>query len=163
MVLAIISDTHLPRGRRRLPDACVDHLRRADGILHAGDLSTVAVLEELRRLGPPVTAVCGNVEDDALREQLPTRVELELEGVRIGMVHDGGPRAARLRWLRGRFPDAAAVVFGHSHVPLLEQGDGFQIFNPGSATDRRREPQHTMGLARIERGSIAFEHVSLGV
>jgi putative phosphoesterase len=162
MVLAVISDTHLPRGRRRLPDACVDRLRHADRILHAGDFSTVAVLGELRRLGPPVIAVCGNVEEDALREQLPTRVEVELEGVRLGMVHDGGPRATRLRRLRERFPDAAAVVFGHSHVPLLEHDGSFQIFNPGSPTDRRGQPEHTMGIARIERGSIAFEHVALG-
>ena len=162
MVLAVISDTHLPRGRRRLPAACVERLRRADRILHAGDLSSVAVLEELRRFGPPVIAVCGNVEEEALREHLPTQVEFELEGVRLGMVHDAGPRATRLGRLRRRFPDADAVVFGHSHVPLLERDGDFQIFNPGSPTDRRRQPEHTMGIAKVARGAIAFEHVALG-
>ncbi|MEJ7717813.1 MAG: metallophosphoesterase family protein [Thermoleophilaceae bacterium] len=83
-------------------------------------------------------------------------------GVRIGMVHDAGPARARLGRMSRRFPDADAVVFGHSHIPLHEEDDdGFQIFNPGSPTDRRRQPHHTMGLARAEGGRLRFEHVVL--
>src|ERR1700694_189821 len=104
MVLAIISDTHLPRGQRRLPDACVELMREADRILHAGDFSTTAVLEELRGLGPPVTAVHGNADEDALRVALPAHVELDLQGVRLAMVHNGGPAVRRLERLRARFP-----------------------------------------------------------
>jgi len=162
--LAIISDTHMPRGARRLPDACVARLRAADLILHAGDLMTIAVLEDLRALGPPVEAVHGNVDDEHLRRLLPSARAVDVDGVRIAMVHDGGPAAGRLARLRARFPGCAAVVFGHSHIPLHERdaADDFQIFNPGSPTDRRRMPTHTMGLATVADGTIAFEHVDLG-
>jgi uncharacterized protein len=164
VLLAIVSDTHLPRGARRLPDACVERLRAADLILHAGDLATLDVLVELELLGPPVLAVHGNVDDDALRARLPGERVVQAAGARIGMVHDAGPAHGRMERLRARFPDAGAVVFGHSHVPLHERSaDGaFQIFNPGSPTDRRRQQWHTMGLARVRaRDKIEFELVEL--
>ncbi len=162
MKLAIISDTHLPRGRRRLPDACLEHLRAADLILHAGDVATAEILAEIEALGPPVAAVCGNVDAAALRARLPTRRTVDAAGVRIGMVHDAGPAAGRLERQRARFPGAAAVVFGHSHIPLHEAApDGFAIFNPGSPTDRRRQPRHTMGLAEVRDGRIAFALLDL--
>jgi putative phosphoesterase len=162
--LAIISDTHLPRGARQLPDRCVDHLRTADLVLHAGDFVTAEVLHDLRKLGPPVEAVHGNVDDQELRRRLPSARLINAGGARIAMVHDGGPADGRLRRLRGRFADADAVVFGHSHIPLHERdAAGFQIFNPGSPTDRRRQPTHTMGVASIgEDGTVSFELVDLG-
>ena len=161
MLLAVISDTHLPRGTRALPHACVELLRRADLILHAGDFVAPEVLGELEGLGR-VAAVHGNVDLPELRSRLPAERQVEAAGARIGMVHDAGPAARRLERLRRRFPDAAAVVFGHSHIPLHEVADdGFQIFNPGSPTDRRRQPRHTMGLATVENASVRFELVSL--
>jgi hypothetical protein len=156
--LAIVSDTHMPRGSRRLP---VERLRDADLILHAGDLSTTAVLDELEAIGPPVFAVYGNVDEPALRERLPEERTVEVEGVRIAMVHDAGPAKGRLERMRIRFPEADAVVFGHSHIPLHEERDGFQIFNPGSATDRRRQPRHTMGVAEVADGAVRFAHIAL--
>jgi putative phosphoesterase len=162
MVLAIVSDTHLPRGARRLPEACLKRLRSADAIVHAGDVSTAQVLAELRALGPPLTAVHGNVDEPALRAELPVAAELRVGGLAVGVVHDAGPAAGRVRRLRDRFPDAAAVIFGHSHIPLHEREGGFQIFNPGSPTDRRRQAEHTMGIARVEDGQIEFQLVSLG-
>jgi putative phosphoesterase len=161
VLIAAISDTHLPRGSRRLPDACVDRLAAADLILHAGDISTGAVLEELEAIGPPVRAVYGNVDSQELRARLPEALELDAGGARIAMVHDAGPSKRRLERLRARFPKAAAVVFGHSHIPLHDQSHGFQIFNPGSPTDRRRQPSHTMGIARAAAGQVTFEHVTL--
>ena len=163
MRVAIISDTHLPRGTRRLPDACVARLRAADLILHAGDVSTVAVLREVEALGPPVAAVRGNVDEAALAALLPAERTVEAGGARIGMVHDAGPAGRRLERLRERFLDADAVIFGHSHIPLHERGpDGFQIFNPGSPTDRRRQPRHTMGCARVgARAGLSFELIEL--
>jgi putative phosphoesterase len=163
VVLAVISDTHLPRGRRRLPDACVERMRTADAILHAGDLMELEVLELLQSLGPPVHAVRGNVDSSELIVRLPPHRVVIAGGVRIAMLHDAGPKTGRLNRLRRRFPDADAVVFGHSHIPLHEvSGDGFQIFNPGSPTDRRREPRHTMGIARVGEGSgLTFELVAL--
>ena len=162
MLVAIVADTHLPRGRRRLPDACLEQLRRADLILHAGDFVSARALAELETLGPPVAAVHGNVDSEDIRQRLPETRVVEAAGARIAMVHDAGPARARLGRMRRRFPDATAVVFGHSHIPLHEEDDdGFQIFNPGSPTDRRRQPRHTMGLARVEDGRVRFEHVVL--
>ena len=161
-LIAVISDTHLPRGRRRLPEGCLERLREAELILHAGDVLDTGTLTELEGLGPPMLAVHGNVDTVELRERLPATRAVEIDGVRLGMIHDAGPAQGRLERLRRRFPDAHAVVFGHSHIPLHEESaDGFQIFNPGSPTDRRRQPHHTMGLGRMRDGRIAFELVRL--
>ena len=120
------------------------------------------MLDALRELGPPVHAVHGNVDSPELQELLPATLELSLGGVTVGVVHDAGEARRRLPRSRQRFPAADAVIFGHSHQPLLEQDeDGFQIFNPGSPTERRRAASHTMGMARIEDGRIAFELVTL--
>jgi putative phosphoesterase len=161
--VAVISDTHLPRGSRALPERCVELLRGADLIVHAGDIATVAVLDELRRLGPPVHAVHGNVDEPALREALPAELRVDVGEVRLGVVHDAGPAAGRIARLQRRLGDCDAVVFGHSHIPLHEHdaGAAFQIFNPGSPTDRRRQPRHTMGLARVSGGDVGFELVAL--
>lgn len=161
MRLAIVSDTHLPKGRRELPERCVELLRSSDLVLHAGDFSTVVVVEQLSRLGPPLAGVHGNVDSAEVRRLLPAECTLAVDGLQIGMVHDAGPARGRLARMRHRFPDAAAVVFGHSHIPLHEAEGGFQIFNPGSPTERRRSPAHTMGLARVEHGQISFELVTL--
>ena len=162
MVIAVISDTHLPRGRRHLPDECVARIESADLVLHAGDISAPEVLDEIEQIGPPVRAVHGNVDAAPLMLRLPEALSVEADGARIGMVHDAGPARGRIERLRARFPDADAVVFGHSHIPLHEERDGFQIFNPGSPTDRRRQPEHTMGVATASDGRVTFEHVPLG-
>lgn len=162
MLIAIISDTHLPRGQRALPAQCVEHLRGSDLIIHAGDISTRAVLDEIEAIGPRVAAVHGNVDEAALRQQLPEARTIEAEGAQIVVVHDAGQATGRATRMRKRFPEADAVVFGHSHIPLHEKSeDGFQIFNPGSPTDRRRQPRHTMGLARASAGKVLFELVAL--
>ena len=161
VLIAVISDTHLPRGTRRIPDACLERMRAADLILHGGDIASPEALSEIEEIGPPVRAVHGNVDSAELRKRLPEALTVDADGARIAMVHDAGPATRRLDRMRLRFPDAHAVVFGHSHIPLHEERDGFQIFNPGSPTDRRRQPRHTMGIARAEGGSVAFEHVAL--
>jgi putative phosphoesterase len=160
--IAVISDTHLPRGGRRLPDACVERLRSADAILHAGDLAAASVLDELEALGPPVVAVQGNVDEPEVRLRLPARRVFDAGGTRIGLVHDAGPATGRLERMRAAFPGCAAVVFGHSHIPLLDDdGAGFAIFNPGSPTDRRRSPHHTMGMAEAAGDGVRFELIDL--
>ncbi len=152
MDIAIISDTHMPRGRRRLPEDCVARLRAADLIVHAGDLMTLSVLEALRELGE-VVAVYGNVDDAGVRAELPETVAFDAGGARIAVIHDAGPARGRIARLRARFPDADAVIFGHSHIPLHERdGDGFQIFNPGSPTERRRSPSSHDGPRARARG-----------
>jgi uncharacterized protein len=161
MLIAVISDTHMPRGNRALPAACVKRLSAAELILHAGDVMAESALIGLEAIGPPVLAVHGNVDEKALVRRLPAQRTVEAGGARLGMVHDAGPARGRLERMRRRFPDADAVVFGHSHIPLHECDGGFQIFNPGSATDRRRQPRHTMGLARTAGGTVEFELVAL--
>jgi uncharacterized protein len=141
----------------------VERLRAADLILHAGDFIEASVLADIHALGPPVHAVRGNVDSVELQARLPLTRIVEAEGARIAMIHDGGPADGRLARLKRRFPDTRAVVFGHSHLPLLAlDDDGFAIFNPGSPTERRRAPHHTMGVATAEEGRIAFELVVLG-
>jgi putative phosphoesterase len=135
-------------------------LRAADLIVHAGDFSASSVLAELRELGP-VAAVHGNVDGAELRRELPESISLDLDGITLAVIHDAGPAKGRLERLRARFPDADAVVFGHSHMPLHEERDGFQIFNPGSPTERRRAPNRSMGEATVEGGRIELRHLTL--
>ena len=162
MRLAIISDTHMPRGDRALPEECVRRLRAAAAILHAGDLVAPEVLELLESLGPPLHAVHGNVDGPDVRRRLPGTQVVEAGGAWIGMIHDAGPAAGRLARMRRRFPDADAVVFGHSHLPLHEEDGGFQLFNPGSPTERRRAPAHTMGEATVDAdGRLRFALLTL--
>ena len=126
------------------------------------------MLADLRALGPPVVAVVhGNVDDDEVRALLPSARLVPAGAARIAMLHDGGAggRAPGAPAERFASADADAVVFGHSHIPLHERdpATGFQIFNPGSPTDRRRQPTHTMGQARIgEDGAVSFELIDLG-
>jgi putative phosphoesterase len=162
VLVAVISDTHMPRGSRTLPGACLDLLRTSDLILHAGDVVTKGVLDELAALGPPLFAIHGNADEPALRTLLPAERVVDVGGASLAMVHDAGQATGRLARLRQRFPQADAVIFGHSHIPLHETADGFQIFNPGSPTERRRAPERTMGIARVGAGEVAFEHVPLG-
>jgi putative phosphoesterase len=165
--IAIISDTHMPKGWRRLPEGCAERLRAADLIVHAGDLSTVAVLHELQSYGR-VVAVHGNVDDPAVRAALPETAVVEAGGARLAVIHDAGPSRGRLERMRRRFAGTHAgagidaVIFGHSHIPLHERAaDGFQLFNPGSPTERRRAPRHTMGICRAADGRLTFELVDL--
>jgi putative phosphoesterase len=163
MLIAVISDTHLPRGSRRLPEACLERIAAADLLLHAGDFSTLEVLRELEAIGPPVAGVHGNVDSAELRRLLPEERVVEAGGARIAMVHDAGARSGRLERMRRRFGERVGlVVFGHSHMPLHERApDGFQILNPGSPTERRRAPTHTMGLIEVTDGLARCELVSL--
>ena len=160
-MIAVIADTHLPRGSRRLPEACVERIRAADLVIHAGDFSSRPAYDEIASLSRELVAVHGNVDDAELRRRLPERVEVDVGGARIAVIHDAGPKQGRLRRLRALFPGADAVVFGHSHMPLLERDGAFQIFNPGSPTERRRAPVRTMGIAETGGEALVFRHLEL--
>jgi putative phosphoesterase len=162
MKIAVISDTHMPRGARRLPEECVERLRAADLILHAGDLVGAAFLEELRALGPPVEAVYGNMDEPALKALLPKELVVEAEGIRIGIVHIPGPREGREARLISRFPGCGAVVYGHTHVPQVERHENVWILNPGSPTERRSSPERTMLELVVTGRELAPTLVSLG-
>ncbi len=160
--IAIVSDTHMPKGSRALPEECERRCREADLIIHGGDFSEPSVLEMFRSFGPTVAAVHGNVDSKELRGWLPETTSVEVESIRIGLVHDSGQASGRLARMQALFPNHDAVVFGHSHLPLHEESDGFQIFNPGSPTERRRAPFKSMGAATVDGTHIRFELIDLG-
>ena len=154
MNIVAISDTHAPRRWKSCPPAVAAHLRGADLILHAGDVCTASVLGELSQYAP-VHAVLGNNDgQDVAAWGAPETLSLDLDGLRVAMIHDSGPAAGRLGRMRRRFPGAGLVVFGHSHIPLDEDADGLRIFNPGSPTDRRRQPHGTIGLLTVAEGRL---------
>ena len=150
----VTSDTHLELGAR-LPDELVQLASEADHVLHAGDLVAVDVLRTFEALAP-VTAVHGNVCDGATRAVLPERNEIELAGVRVGIVHDAGPAAGRHARLRSWFPSCEVVVYGHSHQPELERTEdgAVLVINPGSPTQRRRAPSHTACWLELSDGAV---------
>jgi putative phosphoesterase len=119
----------------------------ADAIVHTGDFTAASVLADLERFAP-VTAVQGNMDDGDLRRLLPVRTTAELEGIRFGLVHDGGPAHGRHERLRELFPDCDVIAYGHSHNPEVWRDSSGWIFNPGSPTERRRAPEHTMVVIR---------------
>jgi uncharacterized protein len=129
-------------------------LRRADLIMHAGDVCTATVLDELAAYAP-VRVVRGNNDgQDVADWGAPDTLELDIAGLPVAMVHDSGQATGRMARMRRRFPGARLVVFGHSHIPLDQAGDGLRIFNPGSPTDRRRQPHGTLGLLEIVDGGL---------
>ncbi len=154
----MLADTHIPRRAKGLPEGLTPHLESADLILHAGDLLVEDVLYELEHYAP-VRAVKGNVDGWDVR--LPETLELEVGGISIAMVHDSGTRKGRRSRMRRRFPGARVVVFGHSHIPWLEDENGLMLLNPGSPTDRRRAPEHTFALLRVEGGEVRAEILTL--
>lgn len=150
----MLADTHAPRRWRRCPAGLAAYLDSADLILHAGDACTADMLDELAGYAP-VRAVLGNNDGpDVAAWGAPQTSEFELAGLAVAMVHDSGPAAGRLARLRRRFPAARLVIFGHSHIPLDQAGEDLRIFNPGSPTDRRRQPAGTFGVLRIDDGIL---------
>lgn len=139
----------------------MERLRAADLILHAGDLVSIAFLDELLSLGPPVNAVHGNMDDAVLRATLPGERVVAAGGARIAMLHDAGPAAGREARLASRFPDCAAVVYAHTHLPQVERFQHLWILNPGSPTERRRAPFHSMLVLEVGADRIEPELIRL--
>lgn len=154
MLVAVIADTHLPRGSRRLPAACVERLRAADLILHGGDVTGPAFWEELCALGPPVEAVRGNADEPAVQALLPETRVVEAAGARIGLVHVPGRTVGREARLLARFPACDAIVYGHTHRPRVERVGRVWLLNPGSPTERRSAPSRSMIELRIAGGAV---------
>ena len=154
MRVVVLADTHAPRRWKTCPPPVAARLRRADLILHAGDVCTADVLTELAAYAP-VRAVLGNNDGpDVAAWGAPQALELDLDGLPVAMIHDSGDAKGRLARMRRRFPRASLVVYGHSHIPLDQADRQLRIFNPGSPTDRRRQPHATVGVLRIEAGRL---------
>jgi len=154
MNVVVLSDTHAPRFWKSCPPAVAAHLRGADLVLHAGDVCVAPVLDELAAYAPVHVVKGNNDGPDVAAWGAPEALELEVEGLRVAMVHDSGQATGRPARMRRRFPEADVVVFGHSHIPMDVTADGVRIFNPGSPTDRRRQPHGTVGLWRVEAGRL---------
>lgn len=146
--IGVISDTHIPHFKQ-LPDAIWQHFAGVELIIHAGDLSILTIIAELETIAP-VVAVQGNIEQEEVVLKLPIKREIVVGGCRIGIVHILGDSKSHARVARQEFPNARVVVFGHSHSPYNQEHDGQLLFNPGSATDRRRQPRCSIGLLRID-------------
>ncbi|HNB25269.1 MAG TPA: metallophosphoesterase family protein [Candidatus Melainabacteria bacterium] len=157
MKIAVLADTHIPKRARQLPQKAINIIKQSDLLIHAGDILTAEFLEFLSRI-IPVQAVLGNND---LGVSLPEKLEIELEGVKLGIVHDSGPSKGRAGRMKRLFPQADAVVFGHSHIPMNVREEGILLFNPGSATDKRRQPSCTMGTLDVLNGSISGTIVEL--
>jgi putative phosphoesterase len=161
MRLVVLADTHVRDGSGRdLPDPVWRAVDGADGVLHAGDVVGGELLDRLAARSP-TWAVLGNNDHD-LAGRLPEELLVDLAGVTVAMVHDSGARAGRERRLSRRFPEAAVVVFGHSHDPVDARGvDGQRLFNPGSPTQRRRQLHPSYGELVVDDGAVVEHHVVL--
>jgi putative phosphoesterase len=159
MRAVVLSDTHAPRRWKSCPPAVAGWLRQADVILHAGDVCTASVLLELAQYAPVHAVVGNNDSADVAEWGAPATLQLELAGLRVAMIHDSGPAAGRLRRMRTAFPSVDLVVFGHSHIPLDDSDGSLRIFNPGSPTDRRRQPHGTLGVLDIADGVITAARI----
>lgn len=154
MKIVVISDSHAPRRWKGAPPALVAELVDADLILHAGDVCVPAVLDELAEYAPVLAVLGNNDGTDVAAWGAPETRELEVDGVRLAMIHDSGAKQGRGRRMRGRFPTADVVVFGHSHIPMDVVEDGVHLFNPGSVADPRRQPRPSFGILTIDAGAV---------
>lgn len=158
--IGVISDTHLPRGNRKIPDEVFSLFEGADLILHAGDFVQPEVLYELGAIAP-VKGVLGNCDTTELARQVPIKQSIDVEGVLIGMIHDSGDRQRRRRRMTETFPGHRVVVFGHSHMPVIEDDGELLLLNPGSACDPRRAKIPTVALLDITDGKPSARLVEL--
>ena len=146
--IGVISDTHIPHFKK-IPEAVWEYFAGAELIIHAGDLSILQVINELETIAP-VVAVQGNVETEEVVFALPIKREILVGRCRIGIVHILGETTTRVHLARNEFPNARCVVYGHSHIPYNQEHEGQLLFNPGSATDRRRQPRCSIGLLYVD-------------
>ena len=153
--LLFLADTHVPKRARALPDAVWDAVARADLVFHAGDWVSVELLDELQQRAARLVGVYGNNDGEALRARLPEVAQVQLEGIRFAMVHETGPARGREERADERFPDTDVLVFGHSHIPWDTRSPrGLRLLNPGSPTDRRRQPFRTYLTAVADGGQL---------
>src|SRR3982751_4963223 len=153
--LVLTSDTHVPKRSRDLPHSLWSAIEAADVVVHAGDWVDVALLDEVEARCRRLLAVHGNNDHGPLRERRPEVARAEIEGIRFAVVHETGDKKRREARCAARFPDADVLVFGHSHIPwdTVAPG-GLRLLNPGSPTDRRRQPAATYLTAAIEGGAL---------
>jgi uncharacterized protein len=164
--LTILSDTHLPKRAKSLPAALWDDIEHADVVLHAGDWVSLDLVDEIERRARQLIGVRGNNDVDAgFADRLPLEARAEIEGLRFAVVHETGQTIGRERRMRAAYPDTDVIVFGHSHIPwdttIADEHGTLRLLNPGSPTDRRRQPDFTWMRATVDRRAIDVELVRL--
>jgi uncharacterized protein len=161
MKIVVISDTHMPKKAKSLPDQVVTELKQSDLIIHAGDWQTIEVYEELLQYGE-VKGVFGNVDSEELQALLPEKSIIEIKGFKMGLVHGHGKRwTTERRAIEAfKYTPVDCIIFGHSHIPVLKEVNGILLFNPGSCTDKRRQQQTSFGLITVNNGLHA-QHLFL--
>lgn len=150
----LLADTHVPRRAKDLPAKVWEEVDVADVVIHAGDWVVPGLLDELEERSARLIAVWGNNDGAELRRRLPEVARVELEGMRWGVVHETGARARREERMRAAYPDLDVLVFGHSHIPWDTEHGGQRLLNPGSSTDRRRQPHHTYLTCTVAEGAL---------
>ncbi len=150
----VISDTHLPKRAKDLPEAVWAAVDDADLVVHAGDWVDLATLDRLEARSARLLACWGNNDGPDLRVRLPEVARATVDGVRVAVVHETGPRQRREERMRAEYPDTDLLVFGHSHIPWDTRHEGLRLLNPGSPTDRRREPHCTFLTLRLADGAV---------
>nr|WP_202804545.1 metallophosphoesterase [Ornithinimicrobium pekingense] len=149
-----MADTHVPKRAKDLPAEVWDRVAAADVVVHAGDWVAPALLDELAARSARLVAVWGNNDGEELRARLPEVARVELGGLRWGVVHETGPKARREERMRAAYPDLDVLVFGHSHIPWDTEHEGLRLLNPGSPTDRRRQPTCTYMTCTVADGQL---------
>ncbi|MDQ0220452.1 metallophosphoesterase [Peribacillus cavernae] len=159
MKIVVISDTHMPKRGKKLPTSLIEDLQSAQLIIHAGDWQTLDVYQELLTYAP-VEGVSGNVDGEDIKERFGEKRILQINGKRIGVVHGHGEKGTTEKRAIAAFAeeDVDLIIFGHSHIPVKKQSDGVMLFNPGSPTDKRRQPAYSYGVITIQ-GTIHVDHV----
>ena len=160
MKILVLSDTHMPRSAQDLPQAVYDRIGDVDMIIHAGDLAEKEVLDKLQSLRP-TTAVCGNMDSMRLRSALKEKEVIEIEGVKIGLVHGHGAPMNLVETVKKEFKGVDAIIFGHSHKPMNEVKNGILFFNPGSPTDTVFAPYRSYGILEVTKGNIRGEIIKI--
>jgi putative phosphoesterase len=156
MRLLLVADTHVPKRARDMPAAVWDEVARADVVLHAGDWVEPSLLDELEERAERLVACWGNNDGDELRRRLPERADVTLGGLRFTVVHETGASGGRDARMAMLYPDTDVLVFGHSHIPWdTTAKTGLRLLNPGSATDRRRQPFCTYMTATVSDGVLS--------
>lgn len=153
--LLLLADTHVPKRARDLPAQVWRAVEEADLVVHAGDWVDVRLLDELEARSARLVACWGNNDHGELRERLPEVARVEVEGVRLGVVHETGQAKGREERMQATYADLDVLVFGHSHIPWdTTTPNGLRLLNPGSPTDRRRQPYGTWVEASFDSGEM---------
>ena len=154
--LLLLADTHVPKRARALPDQVWQAVDEADVVFHAGDWVTETHLDELESRATRLIGVYGNNDGDELRARLPEIADVTIDGIRFAMIHETGSAGGREARCDVQFPDADVLIFGHSHIPWdTTTPRGLRLLNPGSPTDRRRQPVCTMMTATVDTGGLS--------